>query len=127
MKTKNNLIIFSFGAFGYGLLELLWRGHTHWSMLCAGGTALLGLRAIAVHFGRAGLFLKGLLGCGLITGIEYGFGLLLNLILKRNVWDYSDRLLNLNGQICLFYSFLWFLISLVAVPFAGRLNKQLQR
>ena len=34
---KTNFLLFSFGALGYGLIEILWRGHTHPSMLTAGG------------------------------------------------------------------------------------------
>ena len=35
------MIIFTAGAAGYTLLEVLWRGHSHWSMAAAGGISLL--------------------------------------------------------------------------------------
>ena len=31
------LFVFFIGAAGYGLLEILWRGYTHWTMLICGG------------------------------------------------------------------------------------------
>ena len=31
------VIVFLIGSFGYMGLELLWRGHTHWTMGLAGG------------------------------------------------------------------------------------------
>ena len=38
MKSgKEKIVLFSIGAMGYGLIEILWRGYTHWSMLTAGG------------------------------------------------------------------------------------------
>ena len=36
-KFKQNLIVYSIGAVGYGIIEVLFRGYTHWSMLIAGG------------------------------------------------------------------------------------------
>ena len=125
VKAKNCAVIFSIGACGYGLIEILWRGYTHWSMLGAGGCAFLGLSVLAERMKKAKLYFKSLLGCGLITGIEYIFGVVFNIVLKRNVWDYSDRPFNLNGQVCLLYSFFWFLLCLVFIPFAGRINRRL--
>ena len=34
---KVNFLMFPIGALGYGLIEILWRGYTHFSMLLAGG------------------------------------------------------------------------------------------
>ena len=31
------LSIYVFGAIGYGALETLWRGYTHWTMIVTGG------------------------------------------------------------------------------------------
>ena len=33
-----------------------------------------------------------------------------------NVWDYSGFPLNIMGQVCLLYSVLWGLLSIVAIP-----------
>ena len=33
--------VFSLGGLGYGGIEILWRGATHWSMLLTGGVCLL--------------------------------------------------------------------------------------
>ena len=32
-----SVVMFLFGGFGYGLIEVLWRGRTHWSMVLCGG------------------------------------------------------------------------------------------
>ena len=42
MKSgKEKIVLFSIGAMGYGLIEILWRGYTHWSMLTAGGICFM--------------------------------------------------------------------------------------
>ena len=35
--------------------------------------------------------------------------------MKLNVWDYSNIPFNLDGQICLLFSFFWIFISLIAI------------
>ena len=128
LKNKAvNLTVFSIGAFGYGLIEVLWRGRTHWSMLTAGGLSFLGLSRIERTMRGMSLIKKALLGCALITGIEYIFGLIFNVILKKNVWNYSRMPMNIGGQVCALYSFFWLIISLVFIPFAGKLNRRFGR
>ncbi len=126
-KRKTNLVIFSIGACGYGLLEILWRGYTHWSMLTAGGIAFLGLSRIANGLKNVGIFVKSILGGALITAIEYVFGIIFNVVLKRNVWDYSKLPLNIGGQICALYSAIWVLISLIGIPLSGKLCRSLEK
>lgn len=59
-------------------------------------------------------YLKCIIGMLIITGIELIFGIVFNLILKEQVWDYSNQRLNFLGQICLPFSMLWLLLSGVA-------------
>lgn len=124
-KVKGNTVIFGVGAIGYGLIEILWRGYTHWSMLCAGGLSLLGLSAVAQKFKNCNIIIKALLGSGIITVIEFVFGTVFNLILKKDVWDYSRMPLNIKGQVCALYSFFWVILSMIFIPFAEKLNKKL--
>lgn len=125
-KLKADAVIFSVGAIGYGLLEILWRGYTHWSMLCAGGICFMGLSAIADGFKRLGCIAKAFLGGTLITLVELLFGVVFNLLLRRNVWDYSRMPFNLFGQICAAYSAIWVIISFLTLPLVGMLNKKLK-
>ena len=127
MKRANvNLIIFSIGAFGYGLLEILWRGYTHWSMLCAGGISLCGLSVIAEKFKRVSKIIKAVLGGVFITVVEFLFGVVFNILLRKNVWDYSKMPFNLYGQICAVYSLFWILISFITLPLVSVMNKKLK-
>ena len=61
-------------------------------------------------------------GTFLILLLEYLVGILLNVVLKLNVWDYSDRFMNLHGQICLVFGIVWFLF----VPFVLWLDDHLR-
>ncbi len=123
-KHKCNITLFGIGALGYGLIEILWRGRTHWSMLLAGGISFWGLAEISNRLKSKGLFLKALVGCGFITTVEFVFGILFNVILKRRVWDYSKMPLNLGGQVCALYSLFWFILSLIFIPFSDKIRQK---
>ena len=49
-------------------------------------------------------------------GIWHKAGLILNVWLGLDIWDYSNLPLNLCGQICLWYSALWYVLCLVFIP-----------
>ncbi len=125
-KNKVRLVIFSIGACGYGIIELLWRGYTHWSMLTAGGLSFLGLSSISKNLKKTGLFGCAVMGSALITSIELVFGIIFNMLLKKNVWDYSRMPFNICGQVCALYSFFWLILSLLFIPVAAALNRRLQ-
>ncbi len=108
MKESEKITAFTAGFAGYPLLELLWRRHTHWSMAWAGGLAMLALFPCAQSKPLRFCLRAALV----ITAIELVFGVLFNIILKANVWDYSKIRWNLWGQICLPFACLWFLLGL---------------
>ena len=97
------MIIFTAGAAGYTLLEVLWRGHSHWSMAAAGGISLLLLSKVFHKLAAAPIYFKSIIGGGIITIIEFCFGAVFNLGLGMHVWDYSELPYNCYGQICLRY------------------------
>ena len=104
-------MIFLIGGLGYGLIELLWRGYTHPSMLLVGGICFLIIFHITNYFSPLSLLKKSLLSAASITTIEIISGLIVNIILKLEVWDYSNLKFNLIGQVSLLYSVLWFFLS----------------
>lgn len=111
--------LFCIGALGYGALEYLYRGHTHWTMLLAGGLCLMGLYALNQRLFRLPLLVRAAAGSGLITAVELIFGLIFNRGLHMQVWDYSGYWGNLLGQICPLYSFFWFLLCIPVVYCLG--------
>lgn len=125
-NAKSNLTIFGIGAIGYAIIEILWRGRTHWSMMLAGGISFLGLSQISKKLQSTNLFIKALAGCGFITFVELIFGILFNVILKRKVWDYSKMPLNIGGQICALYSFFWLILSLLFIPLSDKIKNKMR-
>lgn len=109
---RKNIFLFTFGGIVYGLIEILWRGRTHWSMLLTGGAGFLSLYKIFGRMKDASLFKKCAIGSSVITACEFVSGCIFNLWLKMKVWDYSKLPFNFKGQICALYSFLWGLLCI---------------
>ena len=110
MKEKS--AIFATGAAGYSCIELLARGHTHWTMAVLGGVCLLCLLGIARQFASLPILVQAGLGACVITVLEFATGLIVNLALGWNVWNYGHEFGNVLGQICPLFSFLWFLLCI---------------
>lgn len=125
-NIKCSAVIFGIGALGYSFIELLWRGRTHWSMGFAGGLSFLGLSKISDFMKKSSLIKKAFVGCAFITAIEYIFGVIFNIILKRKVWDYSRMPLNVGGQICALYSFFWFVLSFIFIPLSDKIQHKMR-
>lgn len=108
MKSiKQDVTLFSIGGLTYGLIEILWRHHTHWTMLLTGGICFLSLFKLFTKMPKLPILEKCVLGSVIITIIEFTAGCVVNIWLKMNVWDYSHVPFNLLGQICVLYSTLW--------------------
>lgn len=115
-KLIKPMILFCIGSGIYVLIELLARGRSHWTMALLGGICFLLIGAVNEHVSwDLGVIWQMLIGGGIITALELGTGLIVNVGLGWAVWDYSNMPLNLWGQICLPYSLLWVLISLAAI------------
>jgi len=113
---KKNAFIFSAGSIIYPIIEILWRGHSHYSMAIAGGLSLMLIDIVCLRkLLKVPAFLKALVGSFIITAVEFITGIIVNIIFKMNVWDYSATPYNILGQICLPFSFIWFLISFPAM------------
>lgn len=110
MKTYlKYLLLFILGGAGYSLIEVLWRGYTHISMTVTGGVCFLVLWFFNEKL-RGGVFFKSVIGALFITAVELVAGIIINIFLGLDVWDYSRLPYNFKGQICLVYSFYWFVL-----------------
>lgn len=113
---KKNLYIFISGSIIYPLMEIICRGRTDFSMAVAGGVCLCLINCVCngkLKF--MPLCVKCLAGSGIITSVEFSIGILVNKILRLDVWDYSNIPLNIMGQICPKFSIIWFLITIPAM------------
>ena len=121
--------IYKFGTFliiggvGYALIELMWRRRTHLSMVLAGGICFVLFAVIAKRLQRSPLYFKVAVCALAVTLVELIFGVIFNILLGMNVWDYSDQPLNLFGQICPIFTLMWAGLSLVFLPLADLINR----
>ncbi len=124
MKSiKRYGLFFIIGAIGYAAIEIIWRGHTHWSMMIAGGLAFVMFSIVAEKLRGKNILVKAAV-CGLgVTAIEFVFGVVFNLWLKMDVWDYSYMPLNILGQICPLFTLMWVGLAIAFLPLADALNK----
>lgn len=127
LKFKKYVVFFIIGGLGYAIIELLWRGRTHWSMMLAGGICFILFSVIAEKLRGQRLLYKAILCALAVTAVEFIFGIVFNIILRMQVWDYSGVPLNFLGQICLLYTVIWGILGLVFVPLADFLNKKMQK
>lgn len=107
------LIVFVLGGFFYGLTEFLYRGYTHWTMVLTGGAVVLTFYLLVPFLFNMNVFLAAMTGAIIITAYEFFMGVVVNLWLHWEVWDYSTRPGNILGQICPLYTAYWFTICLV--------------
>lgn len=113
------MILFLIGGGVYALLEILWRGYTHWTMFLLGGACfvimgLLNEYKIPWHWC---LLRQSIVSACVITASEFVTGCIVNIHLGWQVWDYSDLPFNLYGQICLYYFLLWIPLSAAGIVF----------
>ena len=101
-------LIFLIGGLAYGLIEILFRGYTHWTMLLTGGACFLIFYVLNFILKTDSLWVRCLIAMVVITTLEFVVGYIVNIILKWNVWDYSKMFMNFMGQICALYSTIWF-------------------
>lgn len=114
-RIKDFILFALFGTI-YVIIEILGRGHSHWTMWFVGG--LCGYFA-AVQNRRTEWqvpFWKQVLRVDLfVLACEFVFGFILNIVLNLHVWDYSDLPFNIMGQVCLRFAIIWLPLCAIAI------------
>ena len=113
MERKIDGLMFALGGTAYGLIEILWRGYTHWSMFLLGGLCFLLMEKLQSHMAEQPVWKTAVFSALLITTLEFATGCIVNLLLGWQVWDYSGLAGNIMGQVCPIFTFAWFCISLL--------------
>lgn len=114
------IVIFNVSGLIYILLELLWRGRSHWTMfICAG---LCGLVMAAVNDNWLDFetdFRIQVFVCALMCStMEFFFGIVFNG--DFSIWDYRGLWGTLHvfgDQVNILFFGVWILISVFALPF----------
>lgn len=113
--------VFFMGGMVYGLIEISFRGYTHWTMIIVGGFCFFCMYAIHTRSGL-GLLAQCLVCTAIIIAVEFIAGIIINIRLKWNIWDYSKMKFNILGQVCPLYAALWFLLCIPGIWLASTLN-----
>lgn len=124
-KLLAHIPIAVIGGLVYMGIEILWRGHTHWTMGVLGGVcfALIGL--LDEWQDHPPMLLQMVQGAAIVTALELLVGLIVNRWLGWNVWDYSDMPGNLWGQVCPQFAAAWLGLSWAAVKVENLMHKWL--
>lgn len=116
MRTiLKHTFLFLVGGTLYFFIEVLFRGFSHPSMFICGGICFLLVGLINEFKFDIPLVWQMLISSIIITVIEFITGVIVNIWLGLNVWDYSLRPFNVLGQVCLLYTIIWFFLSLAAI------------
>lgn len=114
LRLAHTFFLFSSGGILYYFLEILWRGHSHFSMFLCGGFCFVGLYIIHRICYDTAHIIRWIFGAIFITVSEFWCGIVVNILLGWEVWDYSDLPLNLLGQVCLPFTLAWFFLCIPA-------------
>ena len=117
MRTRHAVYTFLGGLVVYPLIELLYRGWTHWTMSILGGFCFLAAYLIYAGLSHRPLWWRAAVCAVVVTELEFITGMIVNRALNWGVWDYSARWGNVAGQICPLFSFYWFLLSFATMLF----------
>ena len=110
-------ILFLIGGFLYIIIEIIWRAvmgstPTHWAMFFVGGFIFVILGGINEWIPWELSLLKQCgIGTCVVLLVEFLSGCVLNLWLDLHIWDYSDKFLNIMGQICPQFAIAWFILA----------------
>lgn len=116
LKTISKYVmLFGIGGLTYYIIEIMARGFSHWTMLLTGGLCFVLIGLINEVTPKMPLIRQMLLSMTIVTGIEFFVGCIVNLWLNWDIWDYSGRVLNVLGQICLQNTLYWFTLSPAAI------------
>lgn len=123
MSIKWDMVVLLIGGVTYAMIEIMWRGNTHWTMVLLGGLCFLTLYKLFGYMSNYSLIEKCVLGAIVITALEFIVGCIVNLVFHMNVWNYSRMPLNLSGQICILYSTLWGFLCIPINFIADKIRK----
>ena len=122
MSKKVSEILFLMAAGGsiYYLIEIAFRGYSHWTMFALGGLALLfcSFQGELMHWSEP-LWLQIFRAVLFLTSLEFTTGIICNKWLKIGIWDYTDQPFQLWGQICLPFIVLFSGLLMLAILLGG--------
>lgn len=107
----------------YLIIELAWRGHTHWTMLPLAAVIFVCAGVLDERENPPPVWLQVVIGTGIATALELAAGVVLNVWLGLGVWDYSGLPGNILGQICPQYTLAWAVLMVVSIRLENIMHK----
>ncbi len=115
--------MFYIGSFAGVIIELLWcfinegyfesrNGLIYGPLNPLYGAGAAALSVVLYKFRNRGSWLSMLGGMVVGSAVEYAFSWVQELLWGSRSWDYSHLPFNINGRICLLYSFFWGLLGI---------------
>lgn len=122
-KTGKCVFMFIFGFMAYITIECLFRGYSFPAMGLCGGIVFVLLDKINDKISwDIDILVQGMMGSVLITFLEFIIGAMSLRGLIQPMWNYTNLPLNYKGIICLPFSLIWIVLSIVAIVVADWLN-----
>lgn len=118
-----SMLLWSWGGTVYFLLEVAFktlRGEPEqisWTMLVVAMILTIPVERCGEQLPwEVPLWLQALVCALLVTAVELAAGVILNIWLGLDIWDYSHLPFNLWGQICPQFSAVWWFLCLLFIP-----------
>lgn len=119
MRRAPLIALFMLMGLSYYLIEIVWRGYSHYSMFFLGGVVgiLVGMLNEYSLSWNTPIELQIIYGLLVVLPAEFITGVLLHFILQVSppVWDYSELPLNVLGQVSLCFAPLFSVPILLAI------------
>ena len=119
-RVSEVMFLMAAGGSLYYLIEIGFRGYSHWTMFMLGGLALTfcSFQGEVMHWSEP-LWLQIFRAVLFLTSLEFTTGIICNKWLKIGIWDYRDQSFQLWGQICLPFIVLFSGLLMLAILFGG--------
>lgn len=122
-KIIKKVILFLTGFCVYITIEVVFRGYSYPLMGIGAGIAMIILDEVNNKISwDIDLLLQGFIGSFFVTMFELVVGKFLEYTGQSLMWDYSNMPLNFDGVICLPFSLLWVLFSIIGIWIADAIN-----
>lgn len=122
-KKILSILLWTWGGTVYFMLEVLWKTASNepekisWTMLVLAIFLTISVERCGYQLPwEIPLVLQSLLCATLVTISELIAGIILNIWLNLNIWDYSSLPFNLMGQICPQFFLIWWILCFAFIP-----------
>lgn len=123
MKVFKYIVLFLVGFCSYITIEVLFRGYSYPLMGIVGGICLIINDAFNNKVSwDIDILLQGICGSFIVTSIELVIGEIAKLGIIEVMWDYSNMAFNFDGVICIEFSTMWVVLSIVGIFISDFIN-----